>query len=163
NCAAATRSTTGLTIPSLHCRLRRPNDEGSCRIKGRSPPFRRIDQQPPRPVSSCVMRPLLAAALLLFLSGPNQVFLAARPPTLPSPTSDIPCDDDAEATTQVMVAQEVLTFLVTAQSYWGHNETALRDAVTGELVRDDQGILIYRHSLGDHAVLEGYEFRDGSL
>jgi len=109
------------------------------------------------------MRHLLAAALLLFLSGPTDEILADPIPTPPPPTIDIPFDDNTEATTQVMVAQEVLTFLLTAQSYWGQNQTALREAVTGELVRDDQGTLIYSHSLGDHAVLEGYEFHDGSL
>jgi hypothetical protein len=109
------------------------------------------------------MRHLLTVALLFLLSGAVHEVRADANPTLPPPTYDIPFDDYTEATTQVMVAQEVLTFLLTAQSYWGQNQATLREAVTGELVRDDQGKLIYSRTLADHGVLEGYDFRDGSL
>lgn len=109
------------------------------------------------------MRHPLAIALLLLLTEPLHDVLAEPIATLPSPTYDIPFDDRAEAITQVAVAQEVLTFLLTAQSYWGENQATLRGAVTGELLRDDQGQLIYSRTLADHGVLEGYNFRDGSL
>ena len=109
------------------------------------------------------MRHLLAVALLLLLAEPPHEVLADPIPTPPVPVDDMTFDDRAEATTQVMVAQEVLTFLATAQSYWGQNQATLRGAVTGELVRDDQGQLIYSRTLADHGVLEGYDFHDGSL
>lgn len=110
-----------------------------------------------------MMRPYLAVALLCLLSGPTHEALADPLNTLPPPTYDIPFDDQDEAATQATVAQEVLTFLITAQSYQGQNQGALRGAVTGELVRDDQGKMIYSRTLADHGVLEGYDFRDGSL
>lgn len=109
------------------------------------------------------MRPFLAVALLLLLPGPTHEALADPLNTLPLPTYDIPFDDQDESATQVIVAQEVLTFLVTAQSYKGQNQGALHGAVTGELIRDDQGKMIYSRTLADHGVLEGYDFRDGSL
>jgi hypothetical protein len=109
------------------------------------------------------MWPLLAAALLLVLSGPPLEARADTSLMLPSPTYDIPFDDQPESTTQVMVAQEVRTFLMTAQSYWGQSQAAVREAVIGDLVRNDQGKLIYSRTLADHGVLEGYDFRDGSL
>lgn len=109
------------------------------------------------------MRHLLPVCLLLVLFGLAHEVLADSTTTLPPPTYDIPFDDYAEATTQVEIAQEVLTFLLTAQSYWGQNQTTLREAVTGNLVQDDQGKLIYSRTLADHGVLEGYDFRDGSL
>lgn len=109
------------------------------------------------------MRRLLTAALLLVLPGPPHEVQADANLMLPSPTYDIPFDDQPEATTQVMVAQEVLTFLTTAQSYWGQSQATLREAVIGDLVRNDQGKLIYSRTLADHSVLEGYDFRDGSL
>jgi hypothetical protein len=109
------------------------------------------------------MRQLLAFALLLSLSEPAREVRADAIIPLPPPTYDIPFDDYDEATTQALVAQEVLTFLLTAQSYRGEDQAALREAVVGELVRDDRGKLIYSRTIADHGVLEGYDFRDGSL
>jgi hypothetical protein len=109
------------------------------------------------------MRQLLAFALLLLLSEPAREVRADAILPLPPPTYDIPFDDHDEATTQVLVAQEVLTFLLTAQSYRGEDQATLREAVAGELVLDDRGKLIYSRTLADHGVLEGYDFRDGSL
>jgi hypothetical protein len=109
------------------------------------------------------MRHLLAVTLLLLVTGSPLEVLADPIATLPPPTHEVPFDDHAEAITQVTVAQEVLTFLLTAQSYWGQNQATLHGAVAGELVRDDQGQLIYSRTLADHGVLEGYDFRDGSL
>src|SRR5574342_99126 len=97
-----------------------------------------------------MMRPYLAVALLCLLSEPTHEALADPLNTLPPPTYDIPFDDQDEAATQATVAQEVLTFLITAQSYQGQNQGALRGAVTGELVRDDQGKMIYSRTLADH-------------
>jgi len=109
------------------------------------------------------MRDSLAVILLLLLPGLAHEVLADPLAGLPPPTYDVPLDDYDEATTQVMVTQEVLTFLMTAQSYQGQNQTALRGVVTGELVRDDSGTLVYSRTLADHGVLEGYDFLDGSL
>lgn len=105
----------------------------------------------------------LTFALLLLLSGPAHEVCAESLLTLPPPTYDIPFDDHDEASTQALLAQEVLTFLWTARSYRGEDQATLREAVTGELVRDDRGTLIYSRALADHGVLEGYDFRDGSL
>jgi hypothetical protein len=109
------------------------------------------------------MRYVLTVALLLVVTEPTHEVRADASLMLPSHPYDIPVDDQPEATTQVMVAQEVLTFLMTAQSYWGQSQAALREAVTGDLVRIDQGKLIYSRTLADHGVLEGYDFREGSL
>jgi hypothetical protein len=109
------------------------------------------------------MRRLLAFALLLVLSEPAHEVRAEAVLHLPPPTYDVPFDDHDEATTQALVAQEVLTFLMTAQSYRGEDQATLREAVTGELVRDDRGTLVYSRTLADHSVLEGYDFREGSL
>ena len=109
------------------------------------------------------MRHLLPMCLLLALFGLAHEVLADSATTLPPPAYEIPFDDYDEAATQATVAQEVLTFLLTAQSYWGQDQTALREAVSGHLVQGDQGKLIYSRTLAAHGVLEGYDFRDGSL
>lgn len=109
------------------------------------------------------MRRLLALFLLIVLFVLAPKVRAESAATLPPPTYDIPFDDYDEATTQAAVAQEVLIFLLTAQSYWGQNQTTLREAVPGHLVQDGQGKLIYSRMLANHGVLEGYDFRDGSL
>lgn len=110
-----------------------------------------------------MLQSLLAVAPLLLLSGPTHEVPAEPIGMLPLPTYDVPFDDQDEAATQVLIAQEVLTFLITAQSYQGQTQAALRGVVAGELVRDDQGKSIYSRALADHGVLEGYDFRDGSL
>ncbi len=109
------------------------------------------------------MRRLFALFLPIVLVGFAPNVRAESAATLPLPTYDIPFDDYDEATTRVEVAQEVLTFLLTARSYGGQNQATLREAVTGDVVQDDQGKLIYSRTLADHGVLEGYDFRDGSL
>jgi hypothetical protein len=106
----------------------------------------------------------LVASLLPFLLATTIPDVSADPGLSGPPAADtIPFDDHDEAATQVELAQEVLTFLLTMQSYGDANEAALRETMTGDLVRDNHGTLIYGRTLADHGVLEGYEFRDSKL
>jgi len=79
------------------------------------------------------------------------------------PTFVIPFDDFDESTLQTEVERQALTFLNNLRQHWGRNPRALRAAVSGTVRDDQQGKLIYLRNIGDHGVLEGYEFRQESL
>lgn len=82
---------------------------------------------------------------------------------LPPPIDAIPFDDYDEAASQAEIAAQVADFLETMQRHHGHSEEALRNAVRGELEREEHGKLIFLRNLADHGVIEGYEFKDGVL
>ena len=82
---------------------------------------------------------------------------------LPAPTFDIPFDDVDPAMTQAAVRQQIATFLETLDTHWGASQEVIRTSVTGTLEREDGGALIYTRTLADHSVVEGYDFRGGSL
>ncbi len=109
------------------------------------------------------MRNLIALALGVMLTGFTP-FAWAQPEDAPEPpTFAIPFDEEDEATLQAEVTRQVLLFLQTVQAHWGQHPEAVRLSVAGAVERDEEGKLIYLRNLSDHGVLEGYEFRHGSL
>lgn len=84
------------------------------------------------------------------------------PPT-PPPTYDIPFDDYDETLIQTEMASQVAAFLETMQRHHGAGAAALRHALHGDLASDEPGKLIFRRSLADHGVIEGYEFKNDAL
>ena len=104
--------------------------------------------------------PGLFTAILVIGSALDVPANSASPPP---PIEEIPFDDDDEMIARGNVARQVLTFLQTVQTHWGQSPEAVRDAVTGDIVRDAHGTLIYTRALAEHGVLEGYEFHEGSL
>lgn len=108
------------------------------------------------------MRRLLVVLLGLGLAG-WPLPIRADPPPAPSPVvSNLPFDEDSAAK-QVEVEQRVLGFLQTLHRHWGRSRDTLRETVTGTIEQDEQDTLIYSRTLADHGILEGYEFRDGTL
>lgn len=81
---------------------------------------------------------------------------------LPPPTFAIPFDEIDEAELQTEISRQVGAFLQTVRSHRGKEKAALRTSVTGD-VRDDQSKLIYLRNIGDHGMLEGYEFSQDAL
>jgi hypothetical protein len=77
--------------------------------------------------------------------------------------SAIPFDDVDPLAMQAEVLQQIATFLQTVHTHWGEGQDTIRRAVTGHLEREDTGVLVFARRLADHDVLEGYDFRDGSL
>lgn len=98
---------------------------------------------------------------LLLLGSPLDVPAADGSP--PPPFDEIAFDEYDEMIARAEVARQVLTFLQTVGTHWGQSPEAVRDAVTGDIMRDAHGTLIYSRALADHGILEGYEFHDRSL
>lgn len=109
------------------------------------------------------MRNLAGLILGIFLIAGAPMAFADEGTALPQPTYDIPFGDYDEAATQAEIASQVTAFLETMQRHHGESEAALRRALQGELESDEHGKLIFLRNLADHGVIEGYEFRDGSL
>jgi len=109
------------------------------------------------------MRNFAGLILGLLLIGTVSLTWADGGTDLPPPTYDIPFDDYDEAATQAEMASQVTAFLETMQRHHGESEAALRRALQGELESDEHGKLIFLRNLADHGVIEGYEFREGSL
>lgn len=108
------------------------------------------------------MRRLLVVLLGLGLVG-WPLPIRADPAPVPSPVaSNLPLDEESAAK-QVEVEQRVLGFLQTLHRHWGQSRDTLRKTVTGTIERDERDTLIYSRTLADHGILEGYEFRDGTL
>ena len=82
---------------------------------------------------------------------------------LPPPTFNMPFDDIDPVMAQAELTQHIGTFLQTLHSHWGSSPEALRDQVTGEIERDEREALVVARQFADHGVLEGYDFREGSL
>jgi len=109
------------------------------------------------------MRYVLAAALsmaTMFVPVPSSAQTQESPP---SPAFTIPFDEIDEATLQAEVSRQALAFLLNVQSHLGQDKSAVRTSVAGDLRDDEPGKLIYLRNIGDHGVLEGYEFRQESL
>jgi hypothetical protein len=79
------------------------------------------------------------------------------------PPANAPFDDVDEITLQAEVTQQALAFLETLQHHWGEGPDRLRAVVSGAVEREEENSLIYLRNLHEHGVLEGYEFRKGSL
>ncbi|MGA6829402.1 hypothetical protein ACO9S2_17565 [Nitrospira sp. NS4] len=109
------------------------------------------------------MRTLAGLTLGLLLIGTTPLTRADEGTALLPPVYAIPFDDYDEAAMQAEMAAQVTAFLETMQRNHGRSEEALRNAVDGELEKEERGKLIYGRHLADHGILEGYEFRDGAL
>jgi hypothetical protein len=72
-------------------------------------------------------------------------------------------DDTDDTALQAEVTRQAIVFLDTLHRHWGEAPDQLRNAVSGDIDRDEQGKLIYLRNIHDHGVLEGYEFRQESL
>ena len=72
-------------------------------------------------------------------------------------------DDVDDLTVQAEVTGQALDFLTTLQRHWGESAERLRTLIAGAIERDQAGTLIYLRNFHDHGVLEGYQFRKGSL
>ncbi|HEU4685080.1 MAG TPA: hypothetical protein VFS39_11325 [Nitrospira sp.] len=108
--------------------------------------------------------PLLPAFLLPLLVITPHGVLATGTEAVDAETPPIPFDDIDESTLQDEVSRQAAAFLHTVESHWGGDRDSIRRSVTGQVVReDDQDKLIYLRNITDHGVLEGYEFRHGSL
>jgi hypothetical protein len=79
------------------------------------------------------------------------------------PPASAPFDDIDDATLQAEVTRQALAFLSTLQRHWGQGPERLRNAVAGPIEREEANTLIYLRNVHEHGVLEGYEFRKGSL
>jgi hypothetical protein len=100
---------------------------------------------------------IFALALLLSFSGSGAT--AAFSPQ----TSEVREDDDDQSVMQAEVTGQIEVFLQRLHSHWGMNQDAIRGRVTGLLAREDSGTLVFARHVADHDVLEGYDFREGSL
>lgn len=106
-------------------------------------------------------RAMLLAIAALFAWAP--VVPADSLSPLPPPTFDIPFDDVDPAVTQAELARQIAAFLAHVGAHWGTSPESVRGTVAGTIERDDRSALVYARVLADHPVLEGYEFRDGTL
>ena len=82
---------------------------------------------------------------------------------LPPPVFDVPFDDIDPAVAQAELNGHITTFLQRLQNHWGSSLGAIRDQVTGDIERDEREALVVTGHFADHGVLEGYDFREGSL
>jgi hypothetical protein len=79
------------------------------------------------------------------------------------PPPNAPFDDVDDATLQAEVTRQALAFLDTMHQHWGEGRERLMSVVVGPVEREDESTVIYLRNIHDHGVLEGYEFRKGSL
>ena len=100
---------------------------------------------------------VIVLTILLPASGRGEL------PEFGPPSATAPFDDVDDATLQVEVTRQALAFLDILQRHWGQGPERLRSAVSGPLEREEESTLIYLRNIHDHGVLEGYEFRKGSL
>ncbi len=78
------------------------------------------------------------------------------------PPASAPFDDVDEATLQAEVIQQVLDFLDRLHRHWGEEPERIKTLVE-PIARQDENTLITLRNLQEHGVVEGYEFRKGSL
>ena len=102
---------------------------------------------------------LLLAAVTLFVPQSGRGDMAEMAP----PPATAAFDDVDDATLQAEVTRQALGFLDTLQRHWGEGPERLRTVVAGPVEREEEGALIYLRNTHNHGVLEGYEFRKGSL
>lgn len=101
---------------------------------------------------------LISMILVVPASGRGEPAEFAPPP------ASAPFDEVDEATLQAEVTAQALAFIDRLQRHWGQGPDRLRAVMTGvPAEREDDTALIYLRNLHDHGLLEGYEFRKGSL
>ncbi len=79
------------------------------------------------------------------------------------PTFDVPFDDIDPVVAQAELTQHITEFLHRLQTDWGSSPEAIRDQVTGDIERNERETLVVAKRFADHGILEGYNFREGSL
>ena len=126
----------------------------------RSPLFRRVDRQACAVLWSR-MRVWLSLLVSLAIFIPASV--RGELPEFAPPPATAPFDDVDDATRQVEVTRQAFAFLHTLQEHWGQGPERLRSVVAGPVEREEESALIYLRNMHNHGVLEGYEFRKGSL
>lgn len=89
--------------------------------------------------------------------------LRAESGALPPPTFDVPFDDIDPVVAQAELNGQIAAFLDRLQNHWGASPESLRKKVTGDIERDERETLVVAKDFADHGVLEGYDFREGSL
>lgn len=105
---------------------------------------------------------LVMSILTAFMALPASLNAESVAP-LPPPTFDVPFDDIDPVIAQRELNQAVSVFLNRLHAHCGSSPTALRDTVTGDIERDEREALVVAKDFSDHGVLEGYDFREGSL
>ena len=108
------------------------------------------------------MRTLACLVLSMLAALPASLNAETGAP-LPPATFDIPFDDIDPVVAQAELNGHITTFLNRLQHHWGSSPAALRDQVTGDIARDEREALVVAGYFADHGVLEGYDFREGSL
>ena len=107
------------------------------------------------------MRPwtflLVGITLLIPANGSGEL------PDFAPPSVSAPFDEVDDAARQAEVTRQALAFLDTLQRHWGKGPEQLRTIVAGPVEREEDDTLIYLRNAFEHGVLEGYEFRQGSL
>ena len=103
--------------------------------------------------------PLVLVSTIILLPASGRGELADFGP----PPASAPFDEVDEATLQAEVTAEALAFLDRLQRHWGQGRDRVRTVVTGVPSERDDDALVYLRNLHDHGLLEGYEFRKGSL
>lgn len=100
---------------------------------------------------------LVSLTILIPAVGRGELAEIAPPPY------DASFDDVDDATLQAEVTRQALAFLETLHQHWGEGPERLMSVVAGPFEREEERALIYLRNIHDHGVLEGYEFRKGSL
>jgi hypothetical protein len=84
-------------------------------------------------------------------------------PEFGPPPADASFDDVDDAVKQTDLTRHALAFLETLHRHWGEGPERLRTVLAGSVEREEENSLVYLRNVHDHGVLEGYEFRKGSL
>ena len=105
---------------------------------------------------------LLSLAVSVPIAIGPTIALADVPALAPPPPS-ASFDDVDDITVQAEVTGQALAFLTRLQRHWGESADRVRTLIAGTIERDQEGTLIYLRNFRDHGVLEGYQFRKGSL
>lgn len=104
---------------------------------------------------------LLMAVFSIVSTSPRAETGAPLP--LPPPAFDVPFDDIEPVIAQAELNRHIATFLNRLRNHWGSSPESLRGQVTGDVERDERETLVVAKRFADHSVLEGYDFREGSL
>lgn len=83
--------------------------------------------------------------------------------SLPPPIFDVPFDDLDPVVAQTELTQDITVFLHKLNNLWGSSPETLRGTITGDVERDERDALVVARQFADHGILEGYDFREGSL
>ena len=100
---------------------------------------------------------LVGITVLLPTSGHGELREFGPPP------ADAPFDDIEDAAKQTDFTRQALAFLETLHRHWGEGPERLRTVLAGSVEREGENSLVYLRNVHDHGLLEGYEFRKGSL